>query len=81
MKGSHLDISSGENLPTVPTAGETHGSGRPFLGVKFECCGVYARIYRNRQQDAYDGCCPRCARPIRFQIGPGGESARFFSVS
>ncbi|MAT70587.1 MAG: hypothetical protein CMJ58_13800 [Planctomycetaceae bacterium] len=52
-----------------------------FLGVQFDCCGVYSRIYMNRQGDAYVGHCPRCAKRVQFGVGPGGTDARFFSVS
>lgn len=51
---------------------------RPYLGVQFECCNVYVRIYRNAQGTAYAGSCPRCMRPLRIPIGEGGTGARFF---
>lgn len=72
-KGRHLDVSSG---------GEEHPAKRPesgqFLGVHFECCDVYSRVYPNREQTAYVGHCPRCAKKVQFQIGEGGTSERFF---
>ncbi|XZE54869.1 hypothetical protein SH139x_000850 [Planctomycetaceae bacterium SH139] len=75
MAGNRLNLTNGGEPPEEPR------KSRPFLGARFACCGVYARIYRNRQATAYEGHCPRCAKPIKIHIGPGGGSARFFEVS
>lgn len=56
------------------------GGGQPWLSVHWKCCGAYSRIYRNRQGTAYVGHCPRCGKPVRAQIGPGGTAARFFEA-
>ena len=53
---------------------------KPFLSIHFACCGVYCRIYRNREGDAYVGRCPRCSKPVRFLVGDGGTDQRSFVV-
>ena len=42
---------------------------RKFLGIKFNCCGVYHHIYINKDGTAYEGRCPKCMVPIRLKIG------------
>jgi len=59
---------------------DNHPNARPFVGVQFDCCGTYSRIYRNAAETAYVGNCPRCARKIELKIGPGGSSSRFYTV-
>lgn len=51
-----------------------------FLGVHFECCNVYRRIYLNKEGNAYEGRCPRCFSEVKAKIGPDGTSTRFFSA-
>lgn len=64
----------------------TDGSSEPsrqkkFLGIKFNCCGVYHRIYVNKDGTAYEGRCPKCMKPVRLLIGEGGTDHRFFETS
>ncbi len=51
-----------------------------FLGVMFECCNVYGRLYKNKQGTHYEGKCPRCLKPVKIRIGEGGTTNRFFKV-
>jgi hypothetical protein len=51
---------------------------RKYIGMTFECCQVYQRVYVNRQGTAYEGRCPKCMRLFKVKIGPGGTDQRFF---
>ena len=65
---------------TASTQSAQEKSGRPFIGVWFRCCGAYARIYRDRAGAVYEGRCPRCLRPVRVRVAPGGTDYRFFDA-
>jgi hypothetical protein len=54
---------------------------RKFLGVVFQCCKVYARVYINKEKTAYKGMCPRCGKHLELKIGLGGTDTRFFTAS
>jgi hypothetical protein len=53
-------------------------AARPYIGVLFECCGVYVRIYRRPAEPVYRGRCPRCLRTATARVGPGGTNERVF---
>jgi hypothetical protein len=53
---------------------------RKYLGVMFECCHIYSRIYKNKEGSAYVGWCPRCARKVEIPIHPSGVDNRFFKA-
>ena len=55
--------------------------GRRWLGIRFDCCNTYSRMYRNAAGTAYVGCCPKCTRRLSVPIGPGGTPQRFFRAS
>ena len=58
--------------PSVPPP------GRPYIGVYFECCGLYARVYRNADETQYAGRCPKCLALVRAHVGPDGTAQRIF---
>ena len=52
---------------------------RKFLGIQYVNCGMYGRIYKNKDGSAYVGHCPRCGAAVRIGINPSeGTSSRFF---
>ena len=61
-------------MPEKPTSLK----GRPFLGVMFECCNVYVRVYLDKDGEFYNGRCPSCLRTLRFVVGADGKSARMW---
>jgi hypothetical protein len=63
-----------------PSPASRGALARPFVSVLFGCCNVYQRVYRSADGTRYDGRCPRCGRGVRFRVGAGGTSERFFVV-
>ncbi len=76
MADNQLDLTSSPDDGAEPVR-----QPRPFVGVNFECCGVYQRVYINSAGTGYEGRCPRCLAQVRLAIGPGGTSARIFRAS
>ena len=58
---------------------------KKFLGVYFECCHVYGRLYQNKDATHYVGRCPRCMSPLKVPIGdgdnPNATNQRFFKAN
>ena len=54
--------------------------GRPYIGMHFKCCNVYARIYLNADGSAYAGGCPSCGGWVCVRVGPDGTEDRFFQA-
>jgi len=73
----HLDI-EGLQDADEGSSGSKSLRGRPWVGIHFDCCEAYSRIYRNIAGTAYQGFCPRCMRKVTLRVGPGGTDSRFF---
>ncbi|HSG99881.1 MAG TPA: hypothetical protein VLB27_07525 [candidate division Zixibacteria bacterium] len=59
-------------------------TGRPkreFVGVHFNCCNVYSRIYLNPQRPRQYGWCPRCGARVEIVLSPTGSDKKFFSTN
>ena len=52
--------------------------GKKFLGIMFECCNIYRRIYINKDGNAYEGRCPKCFGEVKVIIGRDGSEKRIF---
>jgi len=51
-----------------------------YIGILFECCNVYRRIYINKDGNAYEGRCPLCYGKVKVTIGPQGTDQRIFKA-
>ena len=54
---------------------------RKFIGVWFECCHAYGRLYKSKDGTIYRGRCPKCLRTVQVRVDENAENAtnrRFF---
>lgn len=49
---------------------------RVWIGVFYECCETYSRVYRRPSELQYRGRCPKCGMEINVRVGPNGVSSR-----
>jgi hypothetical protein len=83
----HLDVvSSADGVCDVasegrPTPGGPVAARRLWVGIHFECCGIYKRVYRDPDVPFYEGQCPQCGRKITMRVGPDGLNSRIFKAT
>jgi len=54
---------------------------KPFVGIIYDCCNQYGRVYLNRKGDALEGRCPRCMKRVVLRISKDGTDDRFLRVN
>ena len=74
--GQHLDLTDldaggDEDGPSGRTS-----RGRLWVGVYYECCSTYARVYRRPDEMCYRGRCPDCGARVSIRVGPKGIAAK-----
>lgn len=74
--GKYLDVVIGDS-----TQENDSPNARLWIGVLFECCGVYLRVYREPNIDRYEGRCPSCGRQVVVRVGSDGTSSRVFRAT
>jgi len=83
MPGESFDAASepnygdGHNKPRRP---KQRDDQRRFIGVQFDCCRTYSRIYINPLRTEFIGHCPRCGKQICIKVSPDGTDASFFTA-
>jgi hypothetical protein len=65
-------------LDCYDTPDQPPAESRPYIGILFECCGIYARLYRRPDRMVYQGRCPKCLRSVRVRVGRDGVNSRLF---
>ena len=81
MESRRLDLSSLPNSTRDSSHGQANEpKSRPFLGIRFDCCRTYGRIYRSDMGMYYQGRCPKCMKVLTVRVGSGGTSKRFFNA-
>lgn len=82
----HLDIvEGGGHAEDAGAQAGPSGVGKPSLQVYFRCSNQYVRVLRasggQGAAGGYVARCPRCGKSMRFVVGEGGTSRRFFELS
>ncbi len=74
----HFEVVSSAQGESEGDQAAPESGGRPWIGIHFECCGVYTRVYRHPDSRRYLARCPSCGRSITIRVAPDGMQGRFF---
>ncbi|MCB9852885.1 MAG: hypothetical protein H6819_07295 [Phycisphaerales bacterium] len=82
LVGRHLDVTDLDGDPAdAHEAPSANGVHRVWVGVYYECCAAYSRVYRRADEMCYRGRCPECGAAVSIQVGPKGIRARMLIAS
>ncbi len=73
-----LDSCESSRVPPATPFTPPAVTPRSYIGILFDCCGVYVRVYRRPDQNSYTGRCPNCLRQVKVRVGPDGTDTRMF---
>lgn len=74
--GRHLDVTDLDVSSEGDGAAHSRDGERMWVGVYYECCDAYSRVYRRREDLCYRGRCPRCGASVSIRVGPSGIAAK-----
>ena len=74
--GQHLDVTDVDDRLNNDEFDRRDHAGRTWLGVYYECCASYSRVYRRPDETQYRGRCPECGASVSIRVGPNGVAAR-----
>ncbi len=74
------DIDGTLRAATARPGSDAQPADRPWIGIHFQCCGVYTRVYRDSRATSYEGRCPKCAAKVSLRVGPDGVASRVFTA-
>ena len=51
---------------------------RDFIGVQFDCCKTYTRVYLKDGGRSQIAHCPKCGKPFTIRFSPSGTDDVFW---
>jgi len=53
-------------------------TGRSYIGVHYECCQVYSRVYLKQEQKKQISHCPKCGNAFHIKFSENGTDSPFW---